>query len=60
MPRSVYCNKCRKSYYPCPDTRTDAECCVNACKDVPINTPKQQKLGGSIKSEGAVGPHGIL
>lgn len=52
--RSVYCGTCKKSYYPCPETRTDAECCKNACKDVPTNTPKQNKHGG------AVGPNGIL
>ena len=60
--RSVYCSKCRKSYYPCPETRTDAECCVNACKKVPTNTPGQQRLGGQVKMKygGAIGPNGVL
>tara|TARA_R100001443_G_C3363080_1_gene179432 strand:- start:654 stop:4043 length:3390 start_codon:yes stop_codon:yes gene_type:complete len=29
--RSVFCSSCNKSYYPCPPTRTDAECCKAAC-----------------------------
>ena len=29
--RSVFCSSCNKSYYPCPPSRTDAECCKAAC-----------------------------
>ena len=27
----IDCSSCNKSYYPCPPTRTDAECCKAAC-----------------------------
>ena len=54
MPRSVYCTKCSKSYYPCKENMTDAQCCANACKDKPT-----LEHGGSIK-RGAIGPNGIL
>ena len=52
MPRSVFCSSCNKSYYPCPDNATDAQCCANACKDKPSLTkpkPKPKKLGGQVR-----------
>mgnify|MGYP001157261314 FL=1 len=49
MSRSVFCSSCNKSYYPCPDTKTDAECCANACQTKPTLTPKKQKLGGQVR-----------
>ena len=51
MPRSVYCTSCSKTYYPCKDSMTDAQCCANVCKDKP--TPKK-------RSGGAVGPNKVL
>jgi hypothetical protein len=60
--RSVFCSSCDKTYYPCPETKTDAQCCANACKDKPTLTPKKKRTGGQVKMKfgGAVGPNGIL
>ncbi len=51
MPRSVFCSSCNKSYYPCPDNATDAQCCENACKTKPVLTPGRRVMmenGGSV------------
>ena len=66
--RSVFCSSCDKTYYPCPETKTDSECCKNACKKTPTLTNNKPKpvdpkmgRGGSVCRFGcAVGPNGVL